>query len=250
MAAVETKRASFRLPKPETGWALFLDVDGTLIDLAATPDTVTVPPSLVPILAAAQKRLDGALAIVSGRTIAAVDCIVAPLVLPCAGEHGAALRLPNGSFEAAPAAYAMPSEWRNRAEKTVAAWPGVWVENKSCGLALHYRQAPERKDAVLALAHNLVGDGRSGFEVLPAHMVLEIRHRDLNKGVAVHRFMTFPPFRGRRPVFVGDDVTDEDGFAAARAMDGLGLHVANDFGGSTKNVRRWLMLFDSLATEH
>jgi trehalose 6-phosphate phosphatase len=249
MAAIEMKRASFRLPKPESGWALFLDVDGTIIDLAATPDAVTVPPSLVPILSAARKSLDGALAIVSGRTITAIDRIVSPLALPCAGEHGAALRLPDGSFEAAPATCALPPAWRERAEKTVAAWPGVWVENKSCGLALHYRQAPERKGEVLTLAQELAGDGYSGFEVLPAHMVLEIRHRDLNKGAAVHRFMMLPPFCGRLPVFVGDDVTDEDGFAAARAMGGLGLHVASDFDGSTENVRRWLTEFGSIAME-
>lgn len=238
-----TRQPEIAAPAPRPDWALFLDIDGTLIDLAATPDSVEVPAMLAPALAEAKAWLGGALAIVSGRTLAEIDRLMAPLRLACVGEHGAVIRSPDGAIHRAGPDHAVPPAWKAALHNAVRDWTGVLVEEKSFGVAIHFRQAPPRERAIRQLVEALVAEDAARFEVLPASMAFEIRHRSLTKAIAVETFMPDPPFAGRVPVFVGDDVTDEDGFRAARAMGGLGLNVKQAFAGQPSEVRRWLAAF-------
>lgn len=229
-------------PVPSHDWALFLDIDGTLLDIAPRPDAVRIPPHLPATLAAVSRRLGGALAVVSGRPIAAIDSILAPLSLPCAAEHGAVLRLPDGDMQRPGDTCRVPDSWRNCLEQAAKQWDGVIVDSKTYSVAMHYRLAPERRHDVQELVHGIAA-GDPEFEVIPARMAFELRHRSLHKGTAVFRFMQEYPFIGRMPVFVGDDVTDEDGFAACRELGGLGLHVDSNFAGQPANVLKWLKEF-------
>lgn len=229
------------LPNAARDWALFLDIDGTLLDIAPTPEAVVIPPDLPATLEATSAWLGGALAVVSGRPLASIDQLLSPLKLPCAAEHGAVLRLPDGSLRQ-PAPGPLPDHWSDRVRSAVADWPGVLIDAKAHGLALHYRLAPEREKDVHTLLRELISE-EPDFEILPAKMAFELRHSGMHKGAAVRAFMALPPFEGRRPVFVGDDVTDEDGFAAARDYGGLALHVHDRFGGAPSEVRAWLKSF-------
>jgi trehalose 6-phosphate phosphatase len=227
------------VPEIEPGWALFLDLDGTLLDLAPTPDSVVVPPGLIDALAALGRRLDGALAVVTGRARQTVDSFLAPLELPGGFGHGAELRDPSGRSHA-DGIVAMPAGWEGRLAAAASALPGVLLERKPHGLALHFRAAPQFGDAAHAALAALLRGHEDHFALLPAHMAYEIRPRLANKGRTVDALMQAPPFAGRRPVFVGDDVTDEDGMAAARRHGGIGLHVGRDFRAGPAEVRAWL----------
>jgi trehalose 6-phosphate phosphatase len=224
---------------------LFLDIDGTLLDIAPRPDAVQVPKGLAPALAKASRWLGGALALASGRSLAEIDHLMAPLRPPCLAEHGAIIRFVDGATAVVGPDCAVPRRWRIELHAAVRDWPGVLVEDKAYGLAVHFRLAPERQADVLDLVQAAVAQDPAAFEILPAHMAFEIRHRSLSKAAAVERFMPRAPFAGRIPVFVGDDVTDEDGFRAARAMGGLALDVGDAFGGEPSRVRRWLETFNS-----
>ncbi|WP_166645065.1 trehalose-phosphatase [Dongia mobilis] len=220
-------------------WALFLDLDGTLIDLAPTPDSVVVPPDLIETLAVLEQTMSGALAIVSGRSLGVIDRLLAPLRLAAAAEHGAVIRA--GAHDAAEAGgdMAVPASWRRQLRQLAQQWPGALVEEKPNGIAVHYRANPALEEMVsTALAAMVAGD--SSFEVLPAAMAREIRHRDANKGAGLQRLMRRMPFAARRPLFIGDDVTDEDAIAAAQALGGIGLRVPDHFGGAPARVRAWL----------
>jgi trehalose 6-phosphate phosphatase len=230
-------------PAPRRNWALFLDIDGTLLDIASRPDTVIVPVALAPTLAKAQAHLGGALAIASGRTLAEIDQLMAPLRMPCVAEHGAVVRYPGGAVAVAGADCAVPERWKFELHAGLRGWKGVIVEEKGYSVAVHYRLAPERETDVRAIVAAVAAQDPVQFEVMPARMTFEIRHRHLTKAAAVERFMPSPPFAGRLPVFVGDDVTDEDGFRAALARGGLALRVEETFGGEPARVRRWLEAF-------
>jgi trehalose 6-phosphate phosphatase len=232
------------IPQPRPNWALFLDIDGTLLDIAPRPDAVAAPSGLAKSLARASRWLGGALALASGRTLPEIDQLMAPLCLPCVAEHGAVLRFPSGATTFAGQDCVTPDRWRVELRAGARDWKGVLVEDKAFSVAVHYRLAPERVDEVRELVRAIAAQDPA-FEVLPARMAFEIRHRSLTKAAAVDRFMPTPPFAGRFPVFVGDDVTDEDGFRAARAMGGLGLNVQDCFGGEPAQVRRWLNAFAS-----
>lgn len=220
-------------------WALFLDLDGTLIDLAPTPDSVSVPEDLVETLAALQAHLMGAVAIVSGRTVATIDDLLQPLRLAAAGEHGAVLRLADGMLVAAGERAKVPASWRQELYWMAGHWPGSLIEEKSFGIAVHFRANPSLAPAVAAALQNLIEPDRD-FELLPAAMAFEIRHRDCHKGNGLRRLMQTAPFSTRRPLFIGDDVTDEDAVLAAEALGGLGLRVPEYFAGEPARVRAWL----------
>ena len=225
-------------PVPLRDMALFLDLDGTLLEIAATPKAVVVPDDLVADLGAASKALGGALAIVSGRDLAEVDRLLAPLCLPAAGEHGGTIRLPDGKYDDVDAK--VPDDWLDALFGLQLARPGVMIERKPHSVVAHFRDAPLEEELVHRTATEIVARDPERFEILRGKMVVEILPRNVNKGQAVRRFMRLAPFRGRKPVFVGDDVTDEHGFEAAVEFGGVGLHVAECFGGQPQEVRRWL----------
>ncbi len=217
---------------------MFLDIDGTLLDFSVRPDGVIVPSGLPALLHGLGQWLDGALALLSGRRITDIEALFGP-GLAVGAEHGALLRGADGTLIAEaspdPALAAMAATLR----AAIAARPGTLLEEKRFGLALHWRAAPAMAAELTALGQALAAP-HPGLMVLPAHEALEIRLRGTDKGGALETFMGMPPFGGRRPVFIGDDVTDEPAIARAREMGGLGLHVARDFGGRTEAVRVWL----------
>lgn len=231
---------SFGIPEIEAGWALFLDLDGTLLDIAPAPDAVVVPEALPCAMLRVSAWLDGALAIVSGRARETVDRLLAPFVPPGGFGHGAELRDAAGRLTGGDAMPAMPASWPSRLAAFVAGRPGLLLEEKPHGLALHFRAVPDLADAAHAAMASLVAEAPRDFALLPAHMACEIRPRAASKGRAVSALMAAAPFQGRCPVFVGDDVTDEDGMTAACRLGGFGLHVGRDFTGGPAQVRAWL----------
>jgi trehalose 6-phosphate phosphatase len=219
--------------------ALLLDLDGTLLDIAATPAAVIVPPGLIDSLLVWRSRLGGALAIVSGRPIEQIDALLPDVPTAVAGEHGAAIRhRPDGPIER-PWLPTIPADWTAQAETLAAAHPGAVFEPKHRGFVLHYRAAPQHGPALAHALRALVSPRAAEFALIAAHMAWEIRPIGADKGIAVARLMDRPPFAGRRPVFIGDDTTDEDGIAEAIARHGAGLRVPEAFG-TPAAVRQWL----------
>jgi trehalose 6-phosphate phosphatase len=229
-----------RAPEVERHWALFLDLDGTLLDIAAAPDEVVTPARLIDALARLSAALDGAVAVVSGRGLADIDRLLSPLRLPAAAEHGAIIRLPSMKLDKLPVRCRPPQAWIEELREAVIDWDGVLIEEKTYSVALHYRLAPHRSDAVRKLAASLVRTAPDRFELLAAKQAFEIRPKGITKARAVEVLMEQRPFRGRLPVFVGDDVTDEDGIEIAHALGGLGLNVDSAFAGQPRAVRDWL----------
>jgi trehalose 6-phosphate phosphatase len=218
--------------------ALLLDLDGTLLDIAPTPDAVVVPTGLLDVLHALRGLLHDAVAVVTGRPVEAIDALLGEAVFAAAGEHGGAIRHePGGALERPPLPR-VPPAWTDTAEHMVAAHPGALFEPKMHGFALHYRTVPE---AEIALRDGLMAllSGNEAFELLAGRMIWEVRPRSVDKGTAVRALMARAPFRSRVPVFLGDDVTDEDGIAAAVQLGGAGLRVPEVFGGPA-GVRTWL----------
>lgn len=215
--------------------ALFLDVDGCLLEFAATPDGVVVPDALTRRLAALCEALDGALALVSGRSVEAIDALFRPLHLPVAGVHGNEMRTRDGMrFQAAPGD-AMP---RLAADAAVlcARWPGALMEDKGSGFALHWRGAPEAEPALRAFADHAL-DELPGYRLQPGHSVIELVHDARDKGSAILALLDDAPFRDRVPVFAGDDLTDEPGFAAVNTRGGVSILV----GARTGSQARWAL---------
>lgn len=202
--------------------ALFLDFDGTLAEIAPLPDAVRVPSGLVHILGSLQAQLGGALAIVTGRREADIDGFLSPLQLPLASEHGALYRLPDGNRldMAAPDLEGVLAAAVALADRS----PGVVVERKRASVALHYRLAPQMQRACRDVLVHAMQDV-AGVELLEGKCVYEVKPQGVNKGQAIHAFMTQAPFAGRIPVFVGDDVTDEAGFFAVRELGGAAIKV-------------------------
>ena len=219
--------------------ALLLDLDGTLIDIAPTPDAVVVPPELPPALRAVRARLGDALAVVSGRPIADLEALLGDVPYALAGEHGAAIRHAPGEPVQRAALPDLPNGWVACAERAVAERPGALLERKAHGIVLHYRRAPQAGQALEQVALRLLERHRDRFELLCGTMAWEIRPRGISKESAVRALMERAPFAGRVPVYIGDDVTDEDGIRAARAMGGEGWRVAEAFS-DPAGVRAWL----------
>ncbi len=226
-----------RLP-PFSRAALLLDMDGTLVDLAPTPDAVVVAPGLPDALRALRHQLNGAVAIVTGRPIETVDRLFGSTIGAVAGEHGAAIRhAADAPIERADLP-APPEPWLQAAQALADAFPGALLETKARGFALHYRLAPAAGPVFHAVLRALVA-GSTGFQLLPAHMLWEVRPLGSDKGRAVASLMERVPFVGTLPVFIGDDVTDEDGMREARKLGGAGFRVDAAFG-TPDGVRSWL----------
>lgn len=208
--------ASLRRP------ALFLDMDGVLAPLAETPDAVVPDARRTAVLRRLAERLQGRVAIISGRTIAEIDRIAESAAASASGVHGLERRRADGSLDRAEAdpavrdaVAAFHSFARNR--------PGVIVEDKTVSAGLHYRQARGEADAVAALAERLAGE--TGLTLQPGNLVVELKTPGTDKGTALAAFMAESPFKGSTPVMLGDDLTDEDGFRAAEALGGFGVLV-------------------------
>lgn len=214
------------LPEPGEGWALFLDVDGTLLPIAATPEAVQPDPALLPLIERLRRASGGALAVVSGRSLASLDRLFAPLRLAAAGLHGRERRRADGSLVPHPEASALLQRLRPRLAAYAEARAGLLLEDKGGSLALHYRQAPERGPALRRFARRL-GRIEPELQVLMGRKVVELQPRGADKGKAIEAFLAEPPFAGGRPVFAGDDTTDEHGFAAVNALGGLSLRVVD-----------------------
>lgn len=208
--------------------ALFLDFDGTLVEIASRPDGVVVPAELPALLDALRDSLDGALAVVSGRRIAELDRLLSPARFAAAGVHGAEWREP-GSEAVRVVGEPLPDELRRRFqaafERLQARWPGLLAEDKGSSLAVHYRLAPDAEAAVQAALDELTIEPR--WQILGGHQVLEIKCSAVNKGIAVRDFMQGPAFTGHRPIYVGDDRTDTDGLAVAVELGGEGIVVGD-----------------------
>ena len=204
------------------GDALFLDLDGTLVDLAATPDAVCVAPGLVDVLHDLYQQLGGRLAIVSGRPLAQIDALLAPLTLPAAGVHGMQRRAADGVLHDAP----LPdlAAVRACAHALAATHRGVWVEEKYGALAVHFRQAPAAGPLCKAALEEAIC-GAPALMLMEGKMIVEVKVAGVDKGTAIRDFMAAGPFAGHRPVFVGDDTTDEAGFARVQGSGGIAIKV-------------------------
>lgn len=245
-----TTRARHHPPALVEGCALFLDIDGTLLDLAPTPSAVRVDPGLATLLPAVRRRLGGALALVTGRGITDVDGLFPALGMPVAGQHGCERRDAQGTLHLhAPRTAtlvqlrAMFTEFANRHD-------GLMLEDKGSSLALHYRQAPQLASSVhRTMREGVAAVGADDYRLEPGKALLEIRPDSRDKGTAIRDFMEERPFRGRCPVFVGDDRADEHGFAMVEGMGGWSIKVGR---GRTRAryrllqvsaVRAWLAAF-------
>ena len=235
-----------RAPRPP--WppepAVFLDLDGTLIEIAQRPDEVTRSARLDALLARLPAVMNNAVAIVSGRTVADLDRLLAPHRLPVAGIHGLERRRADGKVIRAPVALDWMQDARDAMEGFAAAHPGLLLENKGASLALHYRSRPELEVAVQQFVADL--DIPAAAERLQGRKVMEVKPRRMNKGAAIRAYMSEPPFAGRTPVFAGDDVTDESGFIAVNELGGVSVKVgdgataANWRLAGVSDVLRWL----------
>jgi trehalose 6-phosphate phosphatase len=235
------------LPVDFDEMAVLLDIDGTLLDIAPTPHEVHVSEDLRAMLVRLADRLGGALGLVSGRSLSDIDLIFEPLRLPAVGGHGAEIR-PGPA--AAPYRMQIPPldpALKLRFAEIALLDPGIIVEDKDYSLAIHYRLAPQAGGAVIkSVAAICDKQGCDGLSILPGKSVIEIKPRGFDKGSGLQELMSYPPFSGRKPVFVGDDVTDEAAFAVLPRFSGVGASVGGIVPGASfnfdgpKDVRLWL----------
>ncbi|MCB5174299.1 MULTISPECIES: trehalose-phosphatase [Microvirga] len=213
-------------PSPRTDeFALFLDFDGTLVDIVDRPDAVAVDPALPGILTRLQERLNGAVAIISGRPIEFLDSRLRPHVFDMAGLHGLEHRIGGRLFQCDPDEHPRLRETAARLEEIVAPKAGVLIEDKGCSVAIHWRLAPQEKDFALATAHAAVEALGSDYRVQHGKAVAEILPAAAGKGKIIESFLQQEPYRGRRPIFAGDDLTDENGFRTVNAHGGLAIRI-------------------------
>jgi trehalose 6-phosphate phosphatase len=206
--------------------AILLDIDGTLLDLAPTPREVWVPPDLLATLDRLRTKTSGALALVSGRSLNDIDLIFAPEEFSAVGGHGAEMRLMAGGEAATILAPPLPAELKRRLAAIARLSPGILLEDKGYSLALHYRLAPDAETAIREAIALIQSDLRDApIELLPGKFVFEVKHSDFNKASGVRALMRRAPFAGRRPLFIGDDVTDESVFAIMGEYDGTAFSV-------------------------
>jgi trehalose 6-phosphate phosphatase len=208
--------------------AILLDIDGTLLDLMPTPREVWVPPGLSRTLNGLLEKTSGAMALVSGRSLNDIDLIFAPEQFPAVGGHGAEMRLSADSEAVAVRAPPLDKELKRRLATIAKLSPGILLEDKGYSLALHYRLAPHAEKAIYEAVSLIRADlPNAPIEVLPGKCVCEIKHSGFTKATGVRELMTHEPFRGRKPLFIGDDVTDESVFAILPDFDGVGFSVGH-----------------------
>jgi len=222
------------LPPYSADWCFFLDVDGTLLEIAERPELAHVEDATRELLAGVRDAAGGALALISGRSVENIDRLFAPLVLPVAGQHGAERRDAAGTVHR----HAFPeAPLRSVAERLSAfadAHAGMLLEDKGHALALHFRLAPQCAEAARAQVESAARELGADFKVQPGKMVYELKPAGRDKGIAVEEYMAEPPFSGRVPVFVGDDLTDEFGFGVVNRLGGHSVKV-----GDGETAARW-----------
>ena len=227
--------------------AVFLDVDGTLLDLASTPHEVRVPPSLLRTLWMMRERTGGAVALVSGRLIGDLDFVFSPLRFSAVGGHGAEIRLDPYGAIVEQTTLPLDAELKRRLKEVASHHRNVIVEDKGHSVALHYRLAlDEGLPVVDEVFHTCKGFAPNSYELLTGKAVIEIKSPGFDKGTAVRTLMNHAPFSGRMPIFVGDDTTDEAAFAVVPEYGGVAISVGRKVPGvdgrfqSPDDVRRWL----------
>src|ERR1700719_3745527 len=228
-------------------YAILLDIDGTLLDLTPTPREVWVPPGLAKTLNRLVEKTSGALALVSGRSLNDIDLIFAPEQFSAVGGPGAKWRIAIDNEAAATHAPPMDKELKRRLAAIARPSPGILLEDKGYSLALHYRLAPHAERAIYEAISLIRADlPDAPIEVLPGKCVFEIKHSGFNKASGVTELMSHEPFKGRRPIFIGDDVTDESVFAIMSDFDGVAFSVGRRAQGvaghfdEPRDVREWL----------
>jgi trehalose 6-phosphate phosphatase len=241
-------------PLGDAPLALFLDVDGTLLDLAARPEDVVTPRGLVSTLAEAERKLAGALALISGRAIDDIDRLFAPLRLRASGVHGAEIRFDPDEATAPTRAADLPQSLLDALRRAVQPFPGVFVENKRFSFTVHYRLAPSAERPLRNIVKELVDALAIAVVTMDAHCAIEIKSPCFDKGGAIAAFLSTSTFRGRTPIFIGDDTTDESGFALVSARGGFGYSVGHPRPGAIgaftgpEAVREWLAEFAERGT--
>lgn len=218
--------------RPLSKVALFLDFDGTLVNIAPRPDQVEVGQSLPELIERLCERLDGRVAVISGRALEVLDLMLGPIDVAMAGSHGGEFR-PSGKKEAHPLADPLPDSIAHPLGAFAREHGDLLVERKPFSMAVHYRDHPGMREPLLAAARGLAVD--HGVGVKEGKMVVEVVMPGSDKGSAVAKFMEMPAFAGAEPYFLGDDVTDEDAFLTVARMGGGGVLV----GAMRKTFARW-----------
>ena len=203
--------------------ALFLDVDGTLLEFCNNPDDVCPGVELNLILKSLSSLLKGALALVTGRRVLEIDRIFHPLQLPIGGQHGLEHRDAEGNFKLVKS-LEFPENIRSQIQCFGEIYPECAIEDKSLTMAIHYRRAPKLEEKVLKFVNKLI-EGEKHFHAIRGNMVIEIKPLGVDKGQSIALFMENEPFVDKLPIFIGDDVTDEDGFRYINANNGISIKV-------------------------
>lgn len=242
-------------PLPSLQWCVFLDVDGTLVEFTDSPLETYADPELKALLRDVADRLGGALALVSGRSIEYLDGLFAPLRLPAAGLHGVERRKASGVMHGASFVDSQLDPARTVLKALVIAHPGTLLEDKGRTIAVHFRMAPRSEPAVLETVRAIAAQLGSNYHIQGGNMMLELKPRGFTKASAIKAFMHEPPFSGRTPVFVGDDLTDQDGFRTVEDQGGISIAVGDRVHGqfrleNPKAVRAWLEGISALHDSH
>jgi trehalose 6-phosphate phosphatase len=242
-------------PLPSLQWCLFLDVDGTLIELTESPLETHADPALKALLGDVAERLGGAVALVSGRSIEYLDALFSPLRLAAAGLHGVERRKASGDMHGASFVDTQLDRARVALEAVVIAHPGTLLEDKGRTIAVHFRMAPQSESMVLEAVRAVAAQLGSNYHIQGGNMMLEIKPRGFSKASAIKAFLHEPPFSGRKPVFVGDDLTDQDGFKSVEDQGGISIAVGDRVHGQFRlenpaAVRAWLTQISALHDSH
>jgi trehalose 6-phosphate phosphatase len=242
-------------PPPALDCCLFLDVDGTLIELTDTPSQSLADPQIKSLLQEVAERLGGAVALVSGRKIETLDQLFAPLKLPAAGLHGVERRKAGGAVQGASFVDSQLDRARCAIKALVEAHPGTLFEDKDRTLAVHFRMAPQFEEIVRQSMLDIAKPLGTNYHIQSGKMLFEIKPRGFSKATAIKAFMRESPFNGRRPVFAGDDLTDQDGFAIVEAHGGISIGVGDRVQGqfyleNVAAVRGWLTGIAALHDSH
>jgi trehalose 6-phosphate phosphatase len=227
---------------------LFLDIDGTILDLAPTPDAVKVDDAMRRLLRELEEACDGALALVSGRPIADIDELFEPLFLAVAGVHGCERRDARGHWMRPAFFDSAFGDFRNRLNEALSTLDGLLIEDKGYAMAMHYRLSPQLEVPLRAVLKRVSSALPSTHELIEGDEVIEIKPASHDKSSAIEAFMQEAPFAGRYPIFIGDDLTDQDGFAAVRRHHGMAIAVGSNVNAEWRlekphAVRRWLATF-------